>query len=101
MGAPALDYSYRYLFDSEVAATRHGPRLLLATCGGAQEHPHFFRGELCRPERTADLLRALAEIVQARFHLPGIILRRLADPVVTSSEGALRFEAFSSCCSAY
>lgn len=101
MAAPALEYTYRYRFGSQVEATRQGLRLRLATCGGAEEHPYFFQGQLRRPERAADLLRGLAAIVQARFHLPGIIRRRLADPVVTSSEGALRFEAFSSCCSAY
>jgi hypothetical protein len=101
MGALAIDYTYRYLFDSQFEASRQGPRLRLATFGGAEEHPYFFQGRICQPERAAELLRGLAEIVQARFHLPGIILHRLADPVVTSSEGALRFEAFSSCCSAY
>jgi hypothetical protein len=73
----------------------------LATFGGAETPPYFFQGQLRRPERCADLLRGLAEIVQARFNLPTALLHRLMDPVVTSSEGALRFEAFSNCCSAY
>jgi hypothetical protein len=81
--------------------TRAGARLRLATFGGAEAYPHFFQGQLRRPERCADLLRCLAEIVQARFSLPTAILHRLMDPVVTSSEGALRFEGFSNCCSAY
>jgi hypothetical protein len=100
MASPALDYTYRYRYASTVEVASSGPNLHLATCGGVAEHPYFFKGWLRQPQRTADLLRSLMDIVHARFHLPGIIVRRLADPVVTSSEGALRFEGFSSC-SAY
>jgi hypothetical protein len=35
MSGPALDYSYRYPFASELAADSKGDRLRLATCGGA------------------------------------------------------------------
>jgi hypothetical protein len=105
MASPALDYTYRYRFASTLETASGGPRLHLATCGGADaraaEHPHFFRGQLRQPQRAADLLRCLMEIVHARFHLPGSIVRQLTDPVVTGSEGGLRFEGFSSCCSAY
>src|SRR5262249_11426463 len=101
MSALALDYAYRYPFESHLEETSAGPSLRLATFGGTETHPYFFQGQLRRPERCADLLRGLAEIVQARFSLPTAILHRLMDPVVTSSEGALRFEAFSNCCSAY
>jgi hypothetical protein len=104
MSGPALDYSYRYSFASELAANPKGNRLRLATCGGAEEHPHFFQGRLTRPRRTADLLRGLAQIVQSRFHVPPAMLARillLADPVITSSDDILRFEAFSACCSTY
>jgi hypothetical protein len=104
MSGPALDYSYRYTFASELAASSKGDRLRLATCGGAQEHPYFFQGRLTRPQRTADLLRGLAHIVQSRFHVPPAMLSRIlltADPVITSSDDILRFEAFSACCSAY
>jgi hypothetical protein len=104
MSGPALDYTYRYPFASELAATPRGGRLRLATCGGAVEHPYFFQGRLTRPQRTADLLRGLVQIVQSRFHVPPAMLARilaLADPVVTSSDEVLRFEAFSACCSTY
>lgn len=106
MSGPALSYTYRYAFPSELATTQGGPRLRLATWGGSdgEEHPHFFKGRLTRPKRTADLLRGLVQIVQSRFHVPANMLARillLADPVVTSSEEVLRFEAFSACCSAY
>ena len=43
-------------------------------------------------------------IVQARFHVPAVMLERIlmeADPVVTSNDDRLRFEGFSACCGAY
>src|SRR5262245_4223099 len=95
MASPALDFTYRYRFPSIVESAADGPKLHLATCSGADEHPYFFKGQLRQPQRAADLLRSLIEVVHARFHLPGTIVRRLADPVVTSNEGALRFEGFS------
>ena len=54
MSGPALAYTYRYSFASELASTPRGDRLRLATCGGAEEHPYFFQGRLTRPQRTAD-----------------------------------------------
>lgn len=104
MSALAIDYAYRYARPSDVLTTKPQPRLRLATCGGAEEHPYFFEGRLLRPRQTADLLRGLMEIVHARFHIPASMLQRillLADPVVTSSEHRLRFEGFSACCSTY
>ena len=103
MGALAVDQIYRYPHPSQLDQASR--TLRLATCSrDAQEHPHFFTGELARPERTAKLLLALMAIVQARFHIPSAMLGRLvllSDPVVTSSEGRLRFEGFSACCGAY
>jgi hypothetical protein len=104
MAAPAIAYGYRYPFASELLATPQGRRLRLATCGGAEDYPHFFRGRLVRPRLTADLLRGLVQIVHSRFHVPAAMLARIlaeADPVITSGGDRLRFEAFSACCSAY
>jgi hypothetical protein len=104
MGALALDHTYRYAYSSMLAAQDGGAQLRLATCGGAEPHPYFFQGRLTRPKRTADLLSALVQIVQARFHVPTAMLARIlaaADPVVTSGGDCLRFEAFSACCSTY
>jgi hypothetical protein len=104
MSGTALAYTYRYPFASELATNSKGDSLRLATCGGAAEHPYFFQGRLTRPQRTADLLRGLAQVVQSRFHVPPAMLARilaLADPVITSNEDILRFEAFSACCSTY
>jgi hypothetical protein len=104
MSGPALDYAYRYASPSAAVPTPGGLGLRLATCGGEDEHPHFFRGRLTSPRRTADLLRGLVEVVQSRFFTPPAMLARilaLADPVVTSGGEVLRFEAFSACCSTY
>jgi hypothetical protein len=104
MSGPALDYVYRYNYSSELTTHSNGGRLRLATSGGAEEHPYFFQGRLTRPRQTADLLRGLAQVVQSRFHVPAAMLARIllmADPVITSSDDTLRFEAFSACCSTY
>jgi hypothetical protein len=104
MSASAIAYTYRYPFTSELAATPAGPNLRLATCSGADQHPYFFKGRFVYPKQAADLLRSLARVVQSRFYMPPAMLAKilaLADPVVTSGDNALRFEAFSACCSAY
>jgi SWIM zinc finger len=104
MSGPALDYAYRYAFPSGLTAAPCGDRLRLATCGGAAATPYFFRGRLTRPQRTADLLRGLVQVVRSRFHVPPALLARtlaLADPVVTGGDDVLRFEALSACCSTY
>ncbi len=104
MSSLALDYTYRYPFASTLTATGEQPRLRLATCGGAADHPYFFKGRLTQPRRTADLLRGLVRIVQSRFHIPPALLQRIllaADPVVTACEDILRLEVFSACCSTY
>src|SRR5882762_3560396 len=104
MSGLALDYAYRYPSPSRATPLPDGLGLRLATCGGEEQHPHFFVRKLVRPRRTADLLRGLVEVVQARFFTPPAMLARilaLADPVVTSGGEILRFEAFSACCSTY
>jgi hypothetical protein len=104
MSGVALDYTYRYPFASELTTTGPGPRLRLATWGGRDDSPYFFKGRLTQPQRTADLLRGLVRVVQSRFHIPPALLRRIllaADPVVTASGDSLRLEVFSACCSTY
>ena len=105
MAGPALAYEYRYRHASGLEATTAGANLRLATSSDRGEpHPHFFQGRLRRPERAADLLRGLVNVVQSRFYLPPAAVAQFlgqADPVVTGSGEILRFEAFSSCCSTY
>lgn len=99
-----MQYAYRYASPS-LLTEEGGPRLTLATAATAgTRHPYFFEGRLTRPRLVADLLTAVHSIVAARFFTPANSVAKaitLADPVVTSGGGLLRFEGFSSCCSAY
>ncbi|MCE9555743.1 MAG: SWIM zinc finger domain-containing protein [Planctomycetes bacterium] len=100
----ALAYSYRYLYESQLAELKNSAELQLATCNLDESHPYFFRGRLMSPGRTARMLRGLMRVVQSRFHVPPGMLARIlaaADPVVTAGDDRLRFEAFSACCSTY
>lgn len=104
MAGPALDFAYRYRGRSELRAGASEQLLQLATSGGIAEHPYFFRGQVRQPRLTADLLRALLDIVRAQFHIPAAALAKikaLADPVVTCNDSRLRMEAFSGCASTY
>jgi len=104
MAGPTLDYTYRYSQPSALVSDGADERLFLATSGGPEAHPFFFRGTLVEPRRAADLLLGVFRIVQSRFHIPASMLQKIiamADPVVTCSEDRLRFEGFSACCSAY
>lgn len=50
------------------------------------------------------MLLTLSQIVGTRFYIPPNMLKRLIaerDPVITSGDGALRFEGFSACASTY
>ena len=98
----SLSHAYQYAFPSQLD-TSGRPHLTLAT-SNADQRPHFFEGKLLQPRLTAELLTAVHLIVGSRFFLPANSLAkvlRLADPVVTCGEGALRFEGFSGCCSTY
>lgn len=103
MSALAVPFTYRYLRGSHFDPSSHVLRL--ATCADSDDlHPYFFRGNVARPKRTAELLRGLMRVVQARFHLPAAMLQRIlleADPIVTCSDDRLRFEGFSGCCGVY
>jgi hypothetical protein len=99
-----LAHIYQYPLASEISGDTK-PHLKLATSNiDGAAHPHFFEGRLKSPRLSAELLTTLHLIVGARFFTPANSLTRklaLADPVVTSGGGLLRFEGFSSCCSAY
>lgn len=99
-----MQYAYRYAAPSSFSEQGR-PRLSLATAdAGGAAYPYFFEGQLVRPRLVADLLTSVHSIVAARFFTPANTVAKaiaLADPVVTSGGGLLRFEGFSSCCSAY
>jgi hypothetical protein len=96
--------AYRYAFPSTVADTGR-PHLALATTDASGEaHPHFFEGDVLRPRLVSQLLTSVALVVGARYFTPANTVAKaiaLADPVVTSGGGWLRFEGFSGCCSTY
>lgn len=102
--APILEQAYRYPFASSLEDDGGVRRLRLATSGGPEPNPEFFRGQLTRPVVASDLLLTVGDVARARFHVPRAMLARillLADPVATCADDRLRFEAFSACCSVY
>lgn len=100
----AVAYAYQYVRPSALSEGT-APKLALATYNpGANPNPYFFEGRVRQPRLVAEALTAVHVIVGSRFFTPANTVARLialADPVVTSGGGWLRFEGFSSCCSAY
>lgn len=99
-----MEHAFRYA-ESSVCALDGERRLQLATAelAGAV-HPYFFEGRLKQSKLAANLLTAVHRIVGARYFTPPNSVSKaiqLADPVVTSGGGLLRFEGFSGCCSTY
>jgi SWIM zinc finger len=103
MSALTVPYTYRYFRGSQFDPLAHALRL--TTCADNEDrHPYFFRGNIVRPKRAAELLRGLMRVVQARFHVPAAMLERIlvaADPILTCGDDRLRFEGFSGCCGVY
>lgn len=87
----AVDHVYRY-----VRASSYSPAtgLELATAGGREDHPYFFRGFVERAGQTARALLAVAEVARSRYFDAGAT-QRMRDPVVTSNRSVLRTEAFA------
>jgi len=100
----AVLHTYRYAATSRIVPGQR-PRLLLATSSeGSALSVHFFEGRARNPRLLAELLTTVHLVVGSRFFTPANTVARnlaLADPVVTSGDGLLRFEGFSSCCSTY
>jgi len=97
------ELAYQYPQPSLVRRSETGSELRLATSGGVTEagpdlHPYFFSGFLTEPAIAAAGMLACAAVARSRYFMPGNVVAILRDPVVTSSEDRLRFEAFSSCC---
>ena len=91
----AAELVYQYARPSSV-----GPEgLALATSAPDRAPEPYFRGFLERPDMSSAALLCVARVARTRFYVPpGSAARGLADPVVTSEPGALRFESFSACC---
>ncbi|GIE36523.1 hypothetical protein Ait01nite_095680 [Actinoplanes italicus] len=75
-----------------------GGVLGLGRAGGAGPLP-FFDGWAARPGLVAALLLAVAAVARSRYFQPSAA--RLLDPILTSGDGRLRLESFSSCCGVY
>jgi hypothetical protein len=104
MVSTGLDYSYRYLAPSELERESGQQRLFVSTSAEDKKFPHFFEGQILQPVVLARLLSTVAKVVGTRYYVPPNMLNKilaLADPIVTSGDGVLRFEAFSGCCSSY
>lgn len=96
-GTARAEHTYRYLHESTYAP---GDGVGLASAGGREANPFFFRGFVADASQTARGLLAVAEVSRTRYFDPGAAaLAR--DPVVTCNGSVLRFEAFSSCNGVY
>ncbi len=104
MAAEAIDYAWCYPFASRLRKLPQGQSLELATGSDVLDFPYFLHGRLLTPHLTAQQLLLVSRVAGARFYMPPSMLPAgalLADPVVTSGAGKLRFEAFSQCCGVY
>lgn len=104
MADRAIDYSYRYEHESSLEVSGRSASLKLATSGGPTTNPRLYAGRVVAPVLFADALLAVGAVARSRFHVPAAMLQHilnLKDPVATATNDRLRFEAFSSCCSAY
>ncbi len=90
-------HTYRYLSESSFSVDGG---LGLATAGGRESNPHFFRGFAGNGPQAARALLAVSEVARTRYFDAGAA-QRMRDPVVTSNTSMLRFEAFSACNGVY
>ncbi|MEM9780986.1 MAG: SWIM zinc finger family protein [Pseudomonadota bacterium] len=106
MGAPCM-LEHRSAYARRSALTGEPASATLALVRDdvpAGDGTAFLAARALNPDITAKALRAVSEIVAARFYVPPAMLARIlreADPVATVGPGAIRFEGFSACCSAY
>lgn len=100
----ATEVTYAYRVRSQVRRISDRSELLLGTSGGRTETgaaacPYLFQGFLTGPGPAALGMLACAAVAGARYYTPAsVVAAILADPVVTSHGGRLRFESFSGCC---
>ncbi len=99
MSSTAVNYTYRYPFESVVVESAKTPAIRLATSLDGCSDDLFFAGNLQQPALVGKCLTVLSTIVRTRFYKP--LDPMMLDPVVTSGGGMLRFEGFSSCCGVY
>ncbi|HEY1100178.1 MAG TPA: SWIM zinc finger family protein [Myxococcota bacterium] len=96
----SVEHAYRYAAPSTL---RDGQLRLVVDDGAPRVDARpFFTGRLKQPRLQADLLTAIALLVDTRFFTPpNAKERQHRDPIVTAGAGVLRFEGFSACGSAW
>lgn len=102
--AQMIEQVYRYEHASELRGAPDARCLTLASDRSLATRPAFLQARALYPHITAKSLRAISEIVGSRFYVPPSMLAKIlreADPVATVGADAVRFEGFSTCCSAY
>jgi hypothetical protein len=97
------EFAYRYGLPSVLRDRPSGHELLLSTSGGVTEagpvvEPYFFSGFVTEPAVAARGMLACAAVARSRYIRDPEVTAAIRDPVVTSNQDRLRFEAFSSCC---
>ena len=95
---------YRYVEASSLRDDGGRLELALATSGGCAPNPWLADGFLRAPQTAARALLLVANVAGARFWTPPNMVAaaiEAADPVVTTSRQAVRFESFSRCCGVY
>jgi hypothetical protein len=98
--ATVIEHVDRYAAASSVA----GGRIFLAASSSGAPAAPFFSGSLAAPQRGADLMLTVAQVVRTRYYTPPGMVQRIiqqSDPVITYGAGVLRFEGFSACCGVY
>jgi hypothetical protein len=101
---PNIGHKIVYAQSSSLQDSKGGHEVYLTTNMNLQDQPVYFKGRVSFPLETARCLRAISALAGSRFYIPPAMLARIlreADPVVTVGRDTLRFESFSSCCSAY
>jgi SWIM zinc finger len=99
--ATNVEHHYRYFAPSELSASGE---LLLATSIVDNASPWLAAGFANAPQHAARSLLLVANVARTRFFTPPNMVAAAiaaADPVVTTSAEAIRFEAFSPCGGVY
>ena len=93
----ASEHAYHYLQESSYTPAGG---VALATAGGREANPYFFRGFAGNARQAAQAILAVAEVSRTRYFDAGAP-QRMRDPVVTSNRSVLRVESFSACNGVY
>ena len=104
MTEAVAENGYHYLSASTVVSEPGAIGVRLATSGGCGAHPWLAEGFVASAQPAARALLLVADIAGKRFWMPPNMVAAAisaADPVVTTSKTAIRFESLSPCCGVY